>query len=100
MTILEIPETVKTPTSDKPQYNQQYCDKHDQRYGDHLHRCPICAGEELALDQNIIADVCKHNPDQIQTVVEKIVKKWGDDWGEFFTKHANACTTSLRYEGK
>jgi DNA-binding helix-hairpin-helix protein with protein kinase domain len=28
-------------------YTQQYCEKHNQYYGDHLHRCPICWGEEL-----------------------------------------------------
>ena len=27
-------------------YDQQYCKKHDQKYGDHLHQCPICVGEK------------------------------------------------------
>jgi hypothetical protein len=29
------------------EYDQQYCEKHDQKYGSHLHTCPICVGEEL-----------------------------------------------------
>lgn len=32
--------------NDKPIYDQQYCEKHDQKYGDHLHACPICVGEK------------------------------------------------------
>ena len=26
-------------------YKDQYCEKHDQYYGKHLHQCPICRGE-------------------------------------------------------
>jgi len=32
---------------EKSLYRQQFCEKHNQYYGDHLHRCPICWGEEL-----------------------------------------------------
>ena len=28
-------------------YQEQYCEKHNQHYGEHLHQCPICAGEKL-----------------------------------------------------
>ena len=35
------------PTMSDSQYNQQYCEKHNQYYGDHLHRCPICWGEQM-----------------------------------------------------
>lgn len=31
-------------------YDEQYCEKHDQRYAEYLHGCPICYGEELAKD--------------------------------------------------
>lgn len=31
-------------------YNQQYCEKHKQQYADFLKQCPICAGEELAIE--------------------------------------------------
>lgn len=37
-------------------YDQQYCEKHDQKYGDHLHQCPICAGEELGKRPVVIID--------------------------------------------
>ena len=33
-------------------YDQQYCEKHVQRYGAHLHACPICIGERY-LEHNI-----------------------------------------------
>jgi len=29
-------------------YEEQNCDKHNQRYGKHLTACPICLGEKLA----------------------------------------------------
>lgn len=47
MTVLTIPESSKNEVSGKETYNQQYCKKHNQKYGSHLHRCPICVGEEL-----------------------------------------------------
>jgi len=28
-------------------YKEQYCEKHNQHYGYHLHQCPICVGEEM-----------------------------------------------------
>lgn len=28
-------------------YQEQFCEKHNQHYGSHLHRCPICWGEEM-----------------------------------------------------
>jgi len=28
-------------------YDQQYCEKHNQKYGSHLHECPICRGEKM-----------------------------------------------------
>jgi DNA-binding helix-hairpin-helix protein with protein kinase domain len=39
-----------------PTYDQQYCEKHNQHYGDHLHRCPICWGEELGKEPIIVID--------------------------------------------
>lgn len=30
-----------------PQYNEQYCEKHNQYYAEFLNKCPICRGEEL-----------------------------------------------------
>lgn len=39
-----------------PTYDQQYCEKHDQKYGEHLHRCPICWGEELGKEPITITD--------------------------------------------
>lgn len=34
-------------------YRDQYCEKHDQYYGKHLHRCPICWGEEKGKEPHI-----------------------------------------------
>jgi hypothetical protein len=31
----------------KPKYHDQYCEKHKQWYGEHLHKCPICVGEQM-----------------------------------------------------
>lgn len=33
--------------ADKPKYDQQYCEKHNQKYADFLNECPICVGEKL-----------------------------------------------------
>lgn len=32
---------------DKPLYQDQYCEKHDQWYADFLHKCPVCRGEAM-----------------------------------------------------
>jgi hypothetical protein len=68
MTILTIPEQNEKKISVKPTYDQQYCEKHDQRYGDHLHRCPICVGEELDGKQIEVIDYTG-------TLTEEDVKK-------------------------
>jgi len=31
----------------KPDYKDQYCEKHDHWFADFLHGCPICLGEEF-----------------------------------------------------
>jgi len=36
------------------EYDQQYCEKHDQKYGDHLHTCPICVGEKMGEELEIV----------------------------------------------
>ena len=47
------------------EYNQQYCEKHDQHYGSHLHRCPICWGEEMYNNMNIeVLDMTKNPPEK------------------------------------
>jgi hypothetical protein len=76
-------------------YREQYCPIHDQHYSKTLKQCPICVGEEIAKDMNIIRDACKHNPDQIGDVVTKIIGKHGESWGEYFTKFTNSVFNSM-----
>ena len=46
-------------------YHEQYCKKHNQHYGSHLHRCPICVGEEMYNNMNIEAfDMTKNPPEK------------------------------------
>lgn len=45
--------------ADNTLYQEQYCEKHNQRYGAHLHRCPICWGEELGQVQHEHIDLTK-----------------------------------------
>ena len=38
-------------------YQEQYCEKHNQYYGDHLHECPICRGEKITYAESKINEV-------------------------------------------
>lgn len=52
----------------KQRFDQQYCSKHDQHYADYLNRCPICWGEEMAMDR-------KNNQSPVRPKRKKFVRR-------------------------
>lgn len=42
-------------------YQDQFCEKHNQYYGAHLHECPICVGEKFDISTVNSPDIRRKN---------------------------------------
>jgi hypothetical protein len=72
-------------------YKEQLCEKHNQHFSKSLKRCPICLGEDLVVDSELMVKAYEEGGEKkLKIVAENTIKKHGKNFINYFISHANA----------